>query len=647
MATPPPPSETPTEILRTRKDLLEHIVLKHARYKPPATATTGTTDAASLAAHRQSVLDDPTTPHRLVFQRWPRAPGGKAITPDNSCAGRTAVAREPLWGASLFDLYTTSRVPGMWGVVTYSSGSKLARWARENGEAEYAAEQVRIAEGQEEPRVVRPYPVGRLIEDLERVSVPWEEGGKENPYRDRCPKLEHYIPQHLLPKKLVVHDTGNLLRASSRYKKEGEEVIRVYKLKSTQKAREKADEEQERADIQAEKDARAAFLKDPHSSREVFPGGWTVFMAGENEMKEGPATPPICLVFPPKERVKQPEEAHLYISPSDSIGEGNHSFVYRAVLETPRSYLVDNDPPCTICALEALQRALDEQDGPNGEKRDPKWREKSGRFVWKKKGKPQWVVSTDDEENVLYEIEPSTIHRVLEYEGPYRPIEVDVPQWDPTTPRRCDHPRESVSRPPRATARVHVAAKLSIQHDDHLAREARNYQAFPKDFFEHYNGYQLVPPMIKDPTPVGALVPQYYGYYVLDEEDERNKEREGYLSPILLIEDCGKPINPSTLTVDDINECASLVYRFHNAGWLHNSIYQRNILYQAGPIDEFPLMRATSTTELGRKRWSFRLIDFGRSYREGEVGVRVFREDVFRENSKVTSWLWGHKDLDP
>lgn len=102
------------------------------------------------------------------------------------------------------------------------------------------------------------------------------------------------------------------------------------------------------------------------------------------------------------------------------------------------------------------------------------------------------------------------------------------------------------------TVKVRVAAKLSIQDDRHLQREAENYQAFPDHFFEHWNGFNLVPPL-RDPTPVGAIVPQFYGFYEpeIDGGAEAEEEEKPYLSPILLLEDCGKPIDPETLNIDD------------------------------------------------------------------------------------------------
>src|SRR5882762_2788431 len=83
------------------------------------------------------------------------------------------------------------------------------------------------------------------------------------------------------------------------------------------------------------------------------------------------------------------------------------------------------------------------------------------------------------------------------------------------------------------TAKVSAVAKLSMQYDEHLDREAKNYQSFPAHLFEHRNGYNVIPPL-HDPVPEGAVVPQFYGYYVPEK-----KIGDRYL---LLLENCGVPI---------------------------------------------------------------------------------------------------------
>ncbi|KNZ76820.1 hypothetical protein J132_07005 [Termitomyces sp. J132] len=104
---------------------------------------------------------------------------------------------------------------------------------------------------------------------------------------------------------------------------------------------------------------------------------------------------------------------------------------------------------------------------------------------------------------------------------------------------------------------------------------------------------------------VSNLVPKFYGFILIMIKAKR--KHSGYLSPILLLEDCGSPVDPKQLTCDQRNEALSLFHRFHYAGWVHNSAFARNILIQPSPISLPPSKRNSENP-------SFRLIDFGRSY---------------------------------
>ncbi|KZV77145.1 hypothetical protein PENSPDRAFT_567594, partial [Peniophora sp. CONT] len=159
-----------------------------------------------------------------------------------------------------------------------------------------------------------------------------------------------------------------------------------------------------------------------------------------------------------------------------------------------------------------------------------------------------------------------------------------------------------------------------IQGDRHLAREARNYQAFPSHFFEHWNGYNLVYPL-HDPTPCGALVPQFYGYYVPQGDSKPATTSDtaplpqtapslpaDYISPILLLENCGVPIEVDNLSDDDRDTCAAMYLLFLEGGWMQNSMAERNVVMQTGPLSEWPAFRGYD-----RPKYSFRLIDFGRA----------------------------------
>ena len=363
--------------------------------------------------------------------------------------------------------------------------------------------------------------------------------------------------QSRLPTILNVHDSENILRVQGRYNTDKTEVVHTYRLKtsSTNTARRTEDDQLAEAEEAKRKAVYDAFIADPHSRNET-PSG-IIFPTDQDadDRKPGPAKPPIFVVLPFRQPIPPAREAHLYLSRGQYMGYGNHSYVYRAELELPRSTIME-DEICHECIKAEMHRAVMEQDGPNGEHRDPKWDEKVGRYVVKTSGKPPRTLAMDnddDGETEYYLLQNRTpITSTLEYEGPYRLIYSKVGYQCLERGPYCEHIATSPRGIHPLTAKVVVAAKLSIPYDHHLGREAEAYQGFPRDFFEHWSGYKLVKPL-KVPTPAGPLVPQFYGYYVPDIADpaESLAGLEHYLSPILLLEDCGTQIDSESLTPDD------------------------------------------------------------------------------------------------
>ena len=379
----------------------------------------------------------------------------------------------------------------------------------------------------------------------------------------------------LLPTILKVHDPWNLLRANyerddwEKDKKEKwsqkTDIVHTYRLKTStrHKARRIEDDKIAKEEETKRKTIYDKFIVDPHS-RNKFPQG-TVYLE-DADRRPGPVKPPIFIVFPFQTRIPPAREAHLYLSPRKLKGEGSHSFVYGAEFELPRSTIMD-DEICDECILEDMFRTLKEEDGPNGERRDPKWDEKSGRNIIKFAGHPPLKMSLYTEGNdddfdgeQDYLLREDTRRFNVVYEGPFRLVHSKIGYQCLERGPYCKHIATSDRGIHPLTAKVRVVAKLSIENDIRLAREAEQYQAFPRHFFEHWSGYNLIKP-IRFPTPVGPLVPQFYGYYVpdIDADQLDSESRPGtpspelrrYLSSILLIEDCGKPINPDELTLDD------------------------------------------------------------------------------------------------
>ncbi|KAJ7123191.1 hypothetical protein C8R44DRAFT_582115, partial [Mycena epipterygia] len=153
---------------------------------------------------------------------------------------------------------------------------------------------------------------------------------------------------------------------------------------------------------------------------------------------------------------------------------------------------------------------------------------------------------------------------------------------------------------------VAVVAKVAVprrEAREFLHHEAAVYNAFPEHLAQEFSGYALVPG-VKYPVPVGAIVPKFFGYYI--------PEHAGYdvgntaePSPILLLEECGSPIEPQNLSHDNKAECFSMFLRLHLSGFLQKSAFKKNILVQPGPLIVPPHERSLESP-------SFRIIDFGR-----------------------------------
>jgi len=198
------------------------------------------------------------------------------------------------------------------------------------------------------------------------------------------PVLEEYIPQSRLPKKLIVHDPCNVLSAAGPYARvqENPGSVYEYELRLSDKPEHTKRREDDEEDLvkRETNDKRILdnFLANPHSST-TRPHGLEI-----REFYSGPINVPtksaIYVVLPPCPPLATANEGHLYLSPNEYVGEGNHSYVYKAEWELPRSCLVE-ERICTDCVMEDLGAILREEDGENGETRDRKWDELSGNYL--------------------------------------------------------------------------------------------------------------------------------------------------------------------------------------------------------------------------------------------------------------------------
>lgn len=163
-------SEDPKNF-RSPGRFLEDVIIARApeavrsRYRPAEPAT-----PEQIEEYRQKVLNDPTTKHRLVFQQWPRDPEGAIITPVNSAAGKVAGNAQQIWGATLFDFYSVRRMPNVPNMMTYTSGSKMAKWVQEHKET-FTQDLVEQQKSEADPTTVQPCDIGKLIQKNETMYI--------------------------------------------------------------------------------------------------------------------------------------------------------------------------------------------------------------------------------------------------------------------------------------------------------------------------------------------------------------------------------------------------------------------------------------------------------------------------------------------
>jgi hypothetical protein len=150
---------------------------------------------------------------------------------------------------------------------------------------------------------------------------------------------------------------------------------------------------------------------------------------------------------------------------------------------------------------------------------------------------------------------------------------------------------------------VSVAAKvLSSWYEEGLFdNEAKMYAGFEKYLAEEWCGFNKVEG-VKYPVRAAAVVPKFYGYYLPQEVVENTSHWSVRSSPILLLEDCGKQVDPGFLTPYQryVLPCTcnttltrtrhvriemySLFCRLHQANIAQRSAALRNMVMQPGPL---------------------------------------------------------------
>ncbi|KAJ4501279.1 hypothetical protein C8R41DRAFT_806657 [Lentinula lateritia] len=590
---------------------------------------------------------------RIVVRRWPRAPNGTIIS--QLPEGFTTPSSTHLWGERFLDFFCLSRGTD-WSAVhnqLISTSSRLSAWMKANGETEYAKDELMWAETEEPPRLRVAADIMEILNardllimmgscgvslrddesdiatdddvnmepELKSSTAPFDYPNYPDPwplvpFSSNPTTLQSPIPFHLLPETLIVHDPFRLLHATTVRAQDVDwssvdDITHKYSLNLT------ADSIKETIALE-----RAKIQENMKNATPVVVA--TVFNRGDNpHSTDSPARSvpgdayEVTVPPPPPPPLSVPE-AHLFLSPAHSVGVGNHSCVYRVEWDLPRS-VFSKPKICITCVEEAARKIIHETvtgtgDGSstysNGtlklqEKRTPSLAFAFSKFDFDYAELEKSRAQLD--ENLLHKLEDDHKITYIDYTGSVSTIHVDtVPWYDPasTMPPPCSHLAQSsvsgsLPGSPPPTAQVSVVAKLSLPGDAHLEREAVNYQRFGTQFSQHWTGYTLARP-IRNPTPMGAITPIFYGFYSKEGASDK------YFSSILLLEDCGKPIEPLKLDIDDRQECAALVLRLHYHGWTQGSFWPRNILMQHGDHADFPLMKSA-------KDRRFRLIDFGRA----------------------------------
>lgn len=430
------------------------------------------------------------------------------------------------------------------------------------------------------------------------------------PFSSKPPPLQSHIPLHLLPETLIVHDPFSLLHAMPVYNRGDwnsvKDITHKYHLDLSSNSAKKT--------IAME---RAKITEAAGSSEPVVVGILSQFSANGQPTSwkaSGTASKPgnayRITVPPPPPPPSSIAEAHLFISPAAKAGEGNHSYVYHAEWDLPRSVFskpkicikcveeaardiirrkstkansedMDTEPTCN--PVDRNDVAVDSRSNGDLESYWKSFLQKSsqgedgdvimedcnseaslGNFILRENLLRGLSINltggnsdATSESSIHYRVTDDTPLLYVEYTGPMSTVHVDtVPWYDPasTAPCPCRHLMAELLSgplpgPTPPTAQVSVIAKLSIQGDRHLKAEAVNYQQFGAKFSEHWTGYTLAQPL-QNPTPAGAIMPNFYGYYSNESSDPVGSSKN-YYSPILLLEACGTPIEPTELSFDD------------------------------------------------------------------------------------------------
>lgn len=154
---------------RTRQNLLNDIILnKSGRRFPPE----------RRAEFIKRVYDEKETKLRFIFSIWPRPEPSPSATSEDPPPHKDIPSKgffgkmTPnglLWGATLFDFYFVQRLFDRPELKSILTGSKLATWAKANGETDGPMKAcLEWAENEKDPELIAPYDIQELVRNREK-----------------------------------------------------------------------------------------------------------------------------------------------------------------------------------------------------------------------------------------------------------------------------------------------------------------------------------------------------------------------------------------------------------------------------------------------------------------------------------------------
>ncbi|KAL7284759.1 hypothetical protein ACG7TL_002066 [Trametes sanguinea] len=334
--------------------------------------------------------------------------------------------------------------------------------------------------------------------------------------------------------------------------------------------------------------------------------------------------------------------AHLYLSSRNVLGSGNHSFVYRAPLEVRldpssparsrvRVAVKTADPVCgahgmlwqearmyntfpkgfmedTVRTVDVTRDSGSTEDGEDVQIRETPTSQSAQASPAAESSQAGEASQKADAPEQADASKPQTAKVVGDAdavdEGTHAPEPLQGSELDDAAP--CD------------AAQVQAAAPEASKADGGCTSAGQDEAAAP-------------PVSATKPAPASsttvqrtevmpAVVPKFFGFYVpvlpngevFRESHERSCGRYNdatcsvdWPTPILLVEECGTPIDPWYMEREQREEIRDLWGRLHNLGFFHGSPYPRNMLVQPGPLSAPREQRSMDSP-------SFRIIDFGR-----------------------------------